>query len=169
MSSLITHILIPLFILLIFSEKLNLSKKTVIILSFFAIVPDIDIFSFHRADLHNVFSLALISICVYLITKNKKTWSISAYYLYSHAILDTFVQGVFLLYPFYNKVLNILVGITFKNGMVAPIYQIEIINGLSNNNFDMAMVSSENVATLVLIIIAIIAVVIKNKHKSLNT
>lgn len=169
MSSLATHILIPLFILLIFSDKLNLSKKMIIILSFFAMVPDIDIFSFHRADLHNVFSLALISICVYLITKNKKTWGISAYYLYSHAILDTFVQGVFLLYPFYNKVLNIFAGITFKNSTITPILQIEILDGLSSKLFDMAMISSENMATFVLIIIVVITVIIKNKHKSLNT
>ncbi len=169
MSSLITHILIPLFILLIFSDKINLSKKMIILLSFFAIFPDLDMFAFHRATLHNLFIPIVLFLFIYFSTNSIIKAMVVAYYILSHIILDTFVQGVFVLYPFYHKVLNILVGITFKNNTASPIYQVEIVNELSSKSFDMAMVSSENVGTLVLIVIVLIAVIIKNKHKSLNT
>jgi hypothetical protein len=42
MSSLFTHIFIPVVILLLFSEKLKLNPRNVIIFSFFAVLPDTD-------------------------------------------------------------------------------------------------------------------------------
>lgn len=161
MSSLVTHIIIPLFILLIFSDELKLSKKMLIFLSFFAIFPDIDIFYMHRFILHNIF-IFIIPIAIYYFRKDIKVSLVIAYYLLSHLILDTFYGGIHILYPFSDKILNIMAGIRYYNH-IEPIFLITWKNTVSPPLFDMAMVSSENVAEIILLAI-IVVVVIWNKQ-----
>jgi len=167
MSSTFTHIFIPLFILIVFSDKLRLSKKTILALSIFSIFPDIDIFLFHRATLHNVF-IFIIPIIIYIIFKNIKVCGIVTYYLFSHILLDTFNHGVFILYPLYNKTLNVVSGISYENSNVSFIFNIFSDDRLVNRFFEMAMVSSENVATSILILIPVIIILIKHKGLNIN-
>jgi len=166
MPSLFSHIFIPLFILIVFSDKLGLSKKMILALSIFAIFPDVDIFMFHRADLHNIFIL-IIPLIIYFTYINIKLSGIISYYLFSHILLDTFNHGVFILYPIYNKTLNIVSGISYENSNVSFIFNVFSDEKLVNRFFEMAMVSSENVATFILILIPMFFILIK--HKSLNS
>ena len=166
MSSLFTHIFIPLIILIVFSDKLGLSKKMILALSIFAILPDLDMFLFHRATLHNVF-IFIIPLIIYIIFKNIKVVGIITYYLFSHILLDVFNHGVFILYPIYNKTLNIVSGISYENSQISFIFNVFSDDKLVNRFFEMAIVSSENVATFILILIPMFFILIK--HKSLNT
>ena len=166
MSSTFTHIFIPLIILIVFSDKLGLSKKMILALSIISIFPDIDVFLFHRATLHNVF-IFIIPLIIYIIFKNIKMIGIIAYYLFSHILLDVFNHGVFVLYPLYNKTLNIIAGISYENSNVSFIFNTFSDDRLVNRFFEVAMVSSENVATFILILIPMIIILIK--HKGLNS
>ncbi len=169
MSSLFTHIFIPLAILLIFSEKLNISKKIVIILSFFAIFPDIDMFLFHRATLHNIF-LLIILLLIYIFYKNITSLGIIIFYIYSHVLLDTFNAGAYIFYPFYKKVVYLMIGLsygTYTDYAITPIFEIITNDVPSDKDFVMKIISQENIATFILITIMFIIVYIK--HKSLNS
>lgn len=167
MPSLITHLFITVSILLIFSERLGISKKLVILLSFFAIFPDIDMFMFHRATLHNIFVPIILATSVYILTNNIKSGLIISYYIFSHILLDTFNSGTYILYPFYDKVLNIIIGFSYKTHLVF-VHKIEILNRFSSEDIRMAMISSIDIATLIIITIILIVVLIK-KHKGLNS
>jgi len=167
MPPLLTHIFIPLFILIIFSEQPKLSKKMIFALCFFGIFSDLDVFIFHRTVLHNVFIL-FIPLCFYVFWKDIKLSGIMAFYMISHVILDLFNSGVYLLYPFYNKVIYLMIGISYENSIITPIYKIIIQSGLSSEFIESPMISSENVATILLIIIMLIVVII-DKHKSIYT
>ena len=164
MPSLLTHIFIPLFILLIFSEKLKLSKSMIIIVSFFGIFPDLDIFMFHRAHLHNIFIL-IIPICFYIFWKDIKLSAIMLFYMLSHIMLDLFNHGVYLFYPFYDKVIYLMIGISYYDSITTPICRLIIGDKLSTEIIFSPMVSSENIVTILLIIIMFIVTIIK--HKSL--
>ena len=166
MSSLLTHILIPLFILLIFSEQLKLSKKVITLLSFFAIFPDIDIFHFHRSFLHNIFIL-IIPIIIYIFWKDIKFSFIMGYYMISHMILDTFNNGVSLLYPVYDKFLYFVIGLTYE-GDIKPIFKFGIQSTMTTDYVKFPMISSENSATVLLLII-MFCILLISKHKSLNS
>lgn len=167
MSSLLTHIFIPLFILLIFSEEFKLSKKIILFLCFFAILPDLDIFLFHRATLHNIFVL-LVPLCIYILWKSVEFIYISSFYIFSHIILDLFNQGVYIFYPFYNKVIYLIVGVSYNNDIILPIHKFIIETDLSTEFIERPMISAENIVTIILIIIMLVISMI-NKHKSLNT
>lgn len=166
MSSTLTHIFIPIFILLIFSEQLKLSKRMIFALCIFAILPDLDMFIFHRAALHNIFVL-LIPIFIYVFWNNIKLVCIMEFYILSHILLDLFNQGVYLFYPFYSKVIYFMVGVSYEDSIITPIYKLIIEDEISTEFFKMPMISSENTATILLIIIMLV-IVMTNKHKTLN-
>lgn len=167
MPSTLTHIFIPLFILVIFSEQLKLSKKMIISLSVFAILPDLDMFLVHRETLHNIFVL-IVPVIFFVILDDLKFSCVVAYYLASHIILDLFNSGVFLFYPIYQKVIYIMMGISWDHNQLIPIFEIIIQEKISGKGIFMPMISGENIATIVLIIIALISMLIY-KHKSLNS
>jgi hypothetical protein len=167
MSNLITHIFIPFSILLIFSKELNISKKILIILSYFAVFPDMDIHLFHRATLHNVFVLFGI-FCLFVFWKDIKIACIASYFMFSHILLDTFNGGTYLFNPVYNECIIIMAGVSYLGSNITLIFKIIIDSTLSDQKFSEQMVSSENVATIILILIVVIVVIvvmIKNKTK----
>ena len=167
MSSTLTHIFIPLFILLIFSEQLKLSKKIIFALCIFAILPDLDVFIFHRATFHNIFVMIVpISICTFW--KDIRVGCIMGFYIFSHIVLDLFNRGVYLFYPFYNKVLYFMIGVSYEDSIISPIYKLIIENELSSEFLERPIISGENTTTILLIIIMLIIVMI-NKHKTLNS
>ena len=166
MSSLFNHIFIPISILLIFSKRLKIDQKNIILLCFFGILPDADIFLFHRATFHNIFILT-VPILIFIFIKDRKIKEIAGiicFYLGSHLLLDIFDGGIFLLYPFYNKVFYSMIELIFKDGIIFNI-------GISSHIMDMRivgepMISSENVGVAVLLIIALLlSIVVKMKNK----
>ncbi len=166
MSSLLTHIFIPLFILLIFSDQLKLSKKLIILLSFFAIFSDLDVYHLHRSELHNIFIL-LIPIMIYVFWKDIRFSFIMGYYMLSHIILDTFNNGVNIFYPVYNKFIFIVAGMTY-NGHILPILNAGIQSTMTTEFVKFPMISSENSATLLLLLIMFV-ILFLSKQKSLNS
>jgi hypothetical protein len=76
MSSLFSHIFIPLMILLLFSEKLKLNSKEVFALSFFAVLPDTDSVFFYVQIKPCLASQGIISQCFHII------YSYSVIYFY---------------------------------------------------------------------------------------
>ncbi len=167
MSSLFSHIFIPVVILLSFSKKLKLNPGEVIAYSFFAVLPDTDIIFFllklspaplHRILFHNVFILVIPFLCFIFVKSRREVFGIICFYLMSHLILDLFTGGIFLFYPFYNHVFfaNVELLYNFK-----PVIEYGISNKIMTLNLGGGepVVSSENIAIalLVLIIAAISA------------
>lgn len=172
MSSLFNHIFIPLAILLIFSGMLKLDPRKIIILSFFGILPDIDIFLFHRASFHNIL-IPIIFAIAFVLLKNRKdrreTLSIISFYLISHIILDIFNGGTYLLYPFYNNVIYARADILYDYKGVTSI----VDYGVSDEIVDMikkeSIMSSESAATMILLIIpSFLFAIREKKRKFLN-
>ncbi len=150
MSSLFSHIFISVVILLMFSSRLGLDSKKIIILSPFSILPDIDIFSFHRALLHNIF-IPFIPFLIFLIKSRRDIYGIICFFLLSHIILDMFDGGIYLLYPFYYKIFFVHIEIIFRNNDIIPIMDYGISNKIMSGATE-PMISSENVGIVMLLI-----------------
>lgn len=154
MSSLFSHIFISFAILFMFSSRLGLDVKKIIILSPFSIFPDIDIFFFHRALLHNIF-IPFIPFLAFVFIKNRRdVYGIICFYLMSHIMLDIFNGGVSLLYPFYDNVFFTHVEIVFHHNGIIPKMDYGISNTIMNNGVTEPMISSENIGTAILLIIS---------------
>ncbi len=156
MSSLFSHIFIPLAILFIFSKKFNLEPRIILGLSFFGILPDADAFIFiHRASFHNIFIL-VIPILISIFIKDIKIIGIIFFYLISHLILDIFNGGIYLFYPIYYNVFFFRTEIWFNGGNMTPF----IYYGISDKIIPMGrgepMISSENVGVMILLLLSII-------------
>lgn len=167
MSSLFNHIFIPISILLIFSKRLKIDPKNVILLSFFGILPDADITLFHRATLHNIFIL-IVPILIFIFNKDiREVSGIICFYLGSHLLLDIFDGGIFLLYPFYNNVFYSVIELIFNNGII---FNVGISKYIINmKTIGEPMISSENVGVATLLIITmLISIIIKNNTTKPN-
>lgn len=165
MSSLFSHIFIPLVILFIFANKLKLNNRNIIMLSFFGILSDADAYIFiHRASFHNVFIL-IIPILLFIFIKDIKIWGIMTFYLLSHIILDIFNGGVFLLYPLYDNVFFFRAYVWFNDGGMMP----TLYYGISDNIVPMLigrgepMISSENIGTAILLIMVSVVSIFKKR------
>ena len=103
------HFIIPLLILLVAFPKID--KRIVVGLAFLALVPDLDFFiNFtHRFLFHNLFFPVVLSSVIYLLTKNMQIFLISFYYLTSHIILDLTVGAVALFWPFYQRLIEVVI------------------------------------------------------------
>lgn len=173
MSSLVSHIFIPLAILFIFSEKLEIDKRYIVILCLFGILPDTDIFLFHRATFHNIFFLAIPILVLMFSKENRNISGIISFYIGSHLLLDIFDGGIFLLYPLYHDVFFIHSEFWFNNGSIHGLEKgfVPILNyGMSNHVVNIVnswagepMISSENMGILVLLAIFLVICMIKRK------
>jgi hypothetical protein len=174
MSSLFTHIFIPIVILLLFSKKLNLNPGLVIALSFFAILPDTDAVFFllrlspvplHRILFHNVFILVIPLLCFIFLKSRRGIFGIICFYLASHLILDLFNGGIFLFYPFYDHVFFANFELLFPYSFI-PVIEYGISDKIMNNGIGEPAISSENFAVALLLITsaAISACGIKQKN-----
>ncbi|NJD78769.1 MAG: hypothetical protein FIB08_17030 [Candidatus Methanoperedens sp.] len=163
MSSLFSHIFIPVVILLLFSEKFKLSPRELISLSFFAVLPDADslffIFrlspvSLHRVLFHNVFILIVPLLLFILVKSRRQVFGIICFYLISHLILDLFTGGTFLFYPVYDKVFFAHAEILFVNSSFIPVLDYGISDKIMNMGIGEPAVSSENIAVAILLVIS---------------
>ena len=158
MSSLFNHVFIPITILIIFSNELKIDSKNIILLSLFGILPDIDIFFFHRASFHNIFILIIPMLA--FVFMNREIFGIVSFYLISHIILDVFNGGVFLLYPFYNN--DFFIRAELDSG-INTILSYGISDQIVNvAKLGESIISSENVAVMILLVIIIFITIIKN-------
>ncbi len=163
MSSLFSHIFIPVVILLLFSEKLKLNPRDLISLSFFAVLPDADslflVFklspiSLHRVLFHNVFILVIPLLLFILVKSKRQVFGIICFYLISHLVLDLFTGGIFLFYPVYDKVFFAHAEILFENSSFIPVLNYGISDKIMNMGIGEPAISSENIAVAVLLIIS---------------
>lgn len=163
MSSSFNHIFIPITILLIFSKRLKINQKNIVLLSFFGVLPDMDIFLFHRATFHSIFIL-VIPILIFIFNKDIREISgIICFYLGSHLLLDIFDGGIFLLYPFYNRIFYSVIELIFSKGIVLNVGISETI--INIKTIGEPMISSENVGVAVLLIITLlISIIIKREE-----
>lgn len=165
MSSLFSHIFIPLAILFIFSGKLKFDQKKILILSFFGILPDVDACIFiHRASFHSIFIL-IIPILIFVVLKDKEISGIVAFYLMSHIILDIFNGGVYLLYPLYDSVFFFRAELWFNGGDIVRIVYYGISEQIVPMGRGEPMISSENIGTAILLTIVILSSMIINRYK----
>ncbi len=162
MSSLFSHIFIPVVILLLFSEKLKLNPREVIALSLFAVLPDTDSIFFvlklspvplHRVLFHNVFILVIPLLCFILVKSRRAVFGIICFYLTSHLILDLFTGGTFLFYPIYNNVFFANIELLFDHGSFTPALEYGTSNKIMSSIGE-PVISSENIAIAVLLIIS---------------
>jgi membrane-bound metal-dependent hydrolase YbcI (DUF457 family) len=95
----VTHLIIPLLVMLAARQNTRL----VVMLSFFALLPDLDsIFGPHRMVLHNIFVIVLAPLAFLLYARLRKPelllpGMIALFFLSSHLLLD--LDGVAFLYP----------------------------------------------------------------------
>ncbi len=169
MSYIFSHIFFPLAILLIFSDKLKLDKKYIVLLSFVGILPDLDVILFHRLSFHNIIPILLILLAA----KKDSIAYIVGFYLLSHLILDLFNGGIATFYPFYD-------GIFYINAEIRSSYDIDnmmytlnygikydFVNGISKSKSGngYGIISSENFGIIILLIINIMTTFIKGRIK----
>ncbi len=166
MSSLFSHIFIPLAILFIFSRRLKLDQKQIIVLSFFGILPDADAFIFiHRASFHNILIL-IIPILIFIFIRDIKISGMIFFYLISHIILDIFNGGVFLLYPFYDIVFFFRAEVWFHKGDIIPALYYGISEQIVPTTRGEPMISSENIGTAILLVILTLFSIVRNRYES---
>lgn len=164
MSSLFSHIFIPLAILFIFSRKLKLDPRQIIILSFFGILPDVDAFIFlHRASFHNILIL-IIPVLIFIFIRNIKISGMICFYLISHIILDIFNGGVFLLYPFYDIVFFFRAEVWFNKGDIIPALYYGISSKIMPTTRGEPMISSENIGTSILLMLLAFFLIARNRY-----
>ncbi len=115
-------------------------------------------FFVHRASFHNIFIL-IIPILI-LIFINKEIFGITFFYLSSHIILDIFNGGVFLLYPFYDNTFFIRAELDSK---INTIFNYGIGDKVvSVAKLGESIISSENVAVIILLSMIVFVIIIKN-------
>jgi hypothetical protein len=153
MSSLFNHVFIPVAILLIFSKELKLDPRKILVLSFFAVLPDADaIFLPHRAVLHNVLVVVFPLLLFILMKSKREVLGIIFFFLASHLLLDLFDGGIFLFYPFYDGVFYARVELLFTMETIKPVLDYGISDKIMNNGRGEPMISSENIGTAVLLL-----------------
>lgn len=162
MSYIFSHIFIPLAVLFIFSGKLNLDKRNIIILGFFGVLPDLDVIFFHRMTFHNILFVTIIPILIFIFIRNKEIAGIIFFYLLSHLILDTFNGGTATLYPFYDGIyfINVEIISSFDINSIEYILNYGIkgdfVNYVSKAGKGYGIVSSENFGIIILVLIIIL-------------
>jgi|GEM_PF-733934 len=111
------HTIVPLFALLLVSQKEN--PKYILYLLPLALIPDLDHFAFmHRALLHNIF-IPLIFLGTSVIYRDQRTRFLlitGAVYTASHVILDMFNGGVGLFYPLTSNMFFINAELSYRQG-----------------------------------------------------
>lgn len=150
MSSLFSHVFIPLVILFMFSRSFKIDPRTIIVLSIFGAFPDADIVLFHRATFHNIFILMIPAMAFILL--RRKEALIIGFCILSHLILDIFNGGIYLLYPLSQNVFFSRMEIFINEHNVGYIFDYGIHNRIANIRGKESLVSSENVAITILII-----------------
>jgi membrane-bound metal-dependent hydrolase YbcI (DUF457 family) len=91
----------------------------------FALIPDLDIFAWHRALLHNLFAAVLIPSAIASVTGSALLkWMLLGYF--SHILLDFFSPtGVALLWPFVRYYIPFPIAVV-RSGFPALIFSIVI-------------------------------------------
>ena len=158
------HWIIPLLIMLAFS---GIDKRTIILLSPFAVFPEIDaFFGMHRVIFHNIF-IVLIPLLFYLmLRKNKLIFFLIAYFLLSHVILDLAYPGVALFYPLVDERFYFSADFMFDDWKITPVidYGVRYIEPGRSPAGELVSNSSIMVLILILLIIAV-QNLIKRKRK----
>ncbi len=166
MSSLFNHVFIPLVILLLFSEKFKIHPKNVFILAIFGIIPDIDIFFYHRASFHNIF-LVLIPFIFFILRDKKEIPGIICFYLTSHLLLDIFNGGVYILYPFNELSFYVKAELAFRNNIFLPVLDFGFRPSISGAGEP--AVSSENIGVVLILILISGVSILKKKLMPFKT
>ena len=99
----LTHLFIPLIVVYVVGMN-RLKTSHLFCLSFFAILPDFDVFlGVHRGLFHSLLFLIPLSVSIMIVeysTKNRINYSLFAiFFLFSHIFLDFLAGGVPFLYP----------------------------------------------------------------------
>jgi membrane-bound metal-dependent hydrolase YbcI (DUF457 family) len=96
----IAHYFIPTLILFsLFPER----RKTVLLLSPLALLPDFDFFIGHLYLFHNLLFVFVVSGLVGFYYKERLPSFLAFYFLFAHLLLDTFGPGVGFFYPLYPR------------------------------------------------------------------
>ncbi|MFH1257099.1 MAG: metal-dependent hydrolase [Candidatus Diapherotrites archaeon] len=161
MEALLHYVLPVLLLLAIFPEE----KRNIFLLSFLAVLPDLDWITGHRTLFHNVFAAAAVVLLAYFLSKKNRKLAFFAGFLFaSHLILDLSHPGIPLLWPLsnYSFALNfgvyinsITSAISFSAWPLIEVWQKQIV---SNNS----TILSE--AGFTLLILLAVAVAIFFKH-----
>lgn len=154
MSSLFSHVFIPLVILFLFSRSLKMEPRTIIVLSMFGAFPDADIILFHRATFHNIFILVIPALAFILL--RRKEMLIIGFCILSHFVLDIFNGGIYLLYPLYQNVFFSRMEVFINDNSISYLFDYGIHNRIANIRGKESLVSSENAAITILVIMLLL-------------
>jgi len=155
-----------------FSNKLSINPKNILIFSIFGIFPDFDATLIHRMTFHNIF-IFIIPLLIFIFAKKKEITFIVGFYLLSHLILDLFNSGISMLYPFYHKIffVNAEIISSYKIDSVMFVMNYGIRSGLVDEMNDSVngygIVSGENIGTAILLIFMILISFLRSKVRLL--
>lgn len=101
------HFILPLLILSVAFPKID--KRISIPLALLALTPDLDFFIdfTHRFLFHSIFFPIIISLIIYFSSKNLQIALISFYYIISHLVLDMATGAIALLWPLYQRLIEV--------------------------------------------------------------
>lgn len=164
------HFAVPLVSL----KALGLDWKSALFASFVALTPDLDVlFYVHRSASHSVIVLLAIVIPILILArKNKTIWTLTllaAFGVSTHLVLDLFQADTPLLWPLYDRLFRIELGLNFhmgSQGTFIPSVTVPISpEGFASfTTFDAPIITPEGLGiTLVLLTPVLIQSLIKSR------
>lgn len=150
------HWLIPVVALLL----LGFSRRKVLLLSFFAWIPDLDyLIPFHRAFFHNLFFPLIIGLLLYKFVKDKDISKIAVVFIFGHLLLD--LTALAWLYPFVPYFLNMDFSVTITRWLFTPhlnlaLWASPVDAVLQQQVYDSTLISFEAVMIALVLLFAFI-------------
>lgn len=94
---LLTHVFLPLA--LVYGARMNgVGNRSIVLLSFFAILPDSDVvLGVHRGLFHSLLFVVPVIVVAFFVAKKYAKYV--AFFLFSHLFLDFITGGIPFLYP----------------------------------------------------------------------
>lgn len=161
-----SHLFISVVILLLLAGTLRLDNRNVLVLSIFAVMPDLDaILLPHRAMFHNIFILIIPVVLLIVVTSRRDVFGIITFYLAAHLILDMFNGGIFLFYPLLEKVFYASAELRFGMDGFPHVLDMGISNTIKNNGMGEPIISSENVGTIVVLALSFVMWMLYGQQK----
>lgn len=113
---LLTHLFLPLTV--IYGARMNnIKDRHLLLLSFFALLPDFDVFlGVHRGLFHSLFFVLPIGLLSFFVAESYSRYI--ALFLFSHLTLDFITGGVPFLYPLIESGIGVEFPLVLKFGSV---------------------------------------------------
>ena len=157
-------------------KALGLDWKSALFASLIALTPDLDVlFSVHRSFSHSAIVLLAIVIPILILTRKNATIRnitlLAAFGIATHLILDLFQTGTPLLWPLYNRSIEINTSIDLHIGSpsnIIPSVAVETkpTNFASFQTFDAPLITAEGTGIALVLLAPILFQVVSHQKRA---